>query len=315
MQIDELTRGMYAGEQSFDAPLPDLDALRARGRVGRRNRSLARLGAAALVVAIAVGGWLVTEDLRNDAAPPRPVKQDHTKVLSSYERRVLDEMPGAYAVAGEVVIPAPVDPQAAPNLARHVDGFTGRLAPLGWHSMTSLSDGPIASTIETPQFMHTNPPDNTDVYQDSGPMHIGCRRLSDTPCGLFYVLGNRDIGWQTGYRLGDEDFLQPGAPMQLIPGGTLENHRFQPTVVGGMHGTRTTRVVLTLRDGSTGERHPRLRPDLPRGHDLLGPARLPAGQGHRLRPARTRRRGPRAHPVRRPRGLLHPLTATDGDSP
>lgn len=30
-----------------------------------------------------------------------------------------------------------------------------------------------------------------------------------------------------------------------------QNHRFQPTVVGGMHGTRTTRVVLTLRDGST----------------------------------------------------------------
>lgn len=250
MQIDELTRGMYAGEQSLHAPLPDVAALRDRGRVGRRNRRLARVGVVAVVAALAAGGWLVGNDLRDDAAPPQPAEPGHAKVLSSYERRVLGAVPGAFAVAGEVVIPAPVDPKAAPNVARQVDGFTGRLAPVGWHSMTSLLDGPIASTVPTPPFMHTVPPDDTDVVQDSGPMHLGCRPVAGD-CGLFFVLGNRRIGWQTGNRLGDDNFLKPGRPMQLIPGGTLENHRFQPTVVGGMQGTTTTRVVLTLRDGTT----------------------------------------------------------------
>ncbi len=253
MQIDELARGMYAGEQSFEAPLPDIEALRARGRVGRRNRRLTQVVAAAAVVAIAVGGWLVSGDLRHDAIPPQPVKPGHTKVLSSYEHRVLEGVPGAFGVAGEVVIPAPIDPKAPANIARQVEGFTGRLAPLGWHAMTPLSDGPISSTVVTPQFMHQAPPATSDVYQDSGPMHLGCRRVTGARCGLFYVLGSRTGGWQTGNRLGDEDFLRPGAPMELILGGTLEDHRFEPTIVGGMHGTTTTRVQLTLRDGSTAD--------------------------------------------------------------
>jgi hypothetical protein len=119
--------------------------------------------------------------------------------------------------------------------------------------MSPLIDGPIASTVQTPEFMHQMPPMDTDVYQDSGPMHLGCRPVSDARCGLFYVLGNATMGWQTGNRLGDEDFLKPGAPMQLIPGGTLEDQRLEPTVVGGLHGTTTTRVELTLRDGSTAD--------------------------------------------------------------
>jgi len=251
MQIDEFTRGMRAGEHAMDAPLPDVEALRARGRLGRRNRRLTRVGAAAAVLAVVVGGWLVTAGLRDDAAPPRPAKPDSTKVLNAYERRVLSEVPGSYAVRGEVVVPAPVDPQGTWSIAHEVDGFTGRLAPLGWHSLWPLSEGLVASTVETPQFMHRPPPDRTDVYQDSGPMYVGCRRVSDARCGLFFVVGNRDVGWFTGVRLGDQNFLVPGKPMELIPGGTLENNRLQPTVVGGMHGTSTTRVVLTLRDGTT----------------------------------------------------------------
>jgi hypothetical protein len=242
---------MHAGEQSFETQLPDLAVLRTRGRVGRRNRRLAQAGAAAAVIAVVVGGWFASDDLRNDSMPPQPIKHDHTEVLSSYERRVLAEVPGAFAVGGEVVIPAPIDPTAAANVARQVDGFTGRLAPLGWHAMTPLSDGNIASTVRTPQFMHQMPPENTDVYQDSGPMHLGCRPLPGVRCGLFYVIGNLDIGWQTGDRLGDDSFLKPGAPMELIPGGTLEDRRPEPTVVGGMHGTAATRVELTLRDGNT----------------------------------------------------------------
>lgn len=253
MEIDQLARGMYAGEQSFEAPLPDIEALRARGRAGRRNRRLTQLAAAASVVAIAVGGWLVSDDLRNDASPPQPAKPGHTKVLSGYERRVLAGVPGAYPVAGEVVIPAPLDPNAPTNIARQVDGFTGRLAPLGWHAMTPLSEGNISSTVEVPEFMRQMPPANTDVYQDSGPMRIGCRPVTGARCGLFFVLGSRHTGWQTGWRLGDENFLKPAAPMELIPGGTLEAHRLEPTVVGGMHGTTTTRVELTLRDGSTAD--------------------------------------------------------------
>ena len=41
--------------------------------------------------------------------------------------------------------------------------------------------------------------------------------------------------------------------MELIPGGTLENNVNQPTVIGGMHGVRATRVMLTLKDGTTAD--------------------------------------------------------------
>jgi sigma-70-like protein len=154
----------------------------------------------------------------------------------------------AFAYARRVLVNANIDRLRRRHLT---EAFTGPLAPLGWHSMSWLSDGLVPSTVARPAFMHAPPPEHTDVYQDSGPMRVGCRPVSDARCGLFYVLGNRDIGWFTGYRLGDADFLRTGRPMELIPGGTLENNRFQPTVVGGMHGTTTTQVVLTLKDGTT----------------------------------------------------------------
>lgn len=148
----------------------------------------------------------------------------------------------------------PVDPELPIWLQSQVDGVDGRLAPLGWHSLTPASDVPLFDRLAGPAFMRSGEmPERTQVYQDSGPMRIGCRRAPGVSCGLFLVVGSDSVGWFTGDRLGDDAFLQPGEPMQLVPGSTLENGRLQPTVIGGMHGTATARVVITLEDGSERE--------------------------------------------------------------
>lgn len=260
MQIDELTRGMRAGEHTMDAPLPDVEALRGRGRVGRRNRRLARVGAVAAVLAVVVGGWLVTAGLRDDAAPPRPAKPDSTKVLNAYERRVLSEVPGSYAVEGMVVVPAPIDPQHPVNETFRVPRFEGPLASLGWRAFTDRRDVPVPTSLRYPDFMGQRTPEaeqNAEVLGDNGPLRLGCVPRPGPGCNLVYVGGSNDLGWfslmhdPSWMHLGTPDFLKPGSDMELFTLGGLRDGELLPAVVGGFPGTTATRVTLTLRGGST----------------------------------------------------------------
>ena len=249
MRIEQLTTAMLEGEQSYDVSVPDLAGLHRLGTRRRRSRRVAGVAAAAAVVAALVAGALVGQGLVNRAEKPQPVKPDGTKVLSAFERRVLHDVPGSFAVRGEVLMPTPIDPDNPAWGASQVDGFVGRLAPLGWHAMLDLQDGIAYTPADYPAYLREPPPEDTQVIQDIGPMHLGCRPMPGARCGLFHVLTDKNGHWYTGDRLGDENFLKPGQPMQLRPGSTLENHRLQPTVVGGMAGTRTTRVVITLNTG------------------------------------------------------------------
>ncbi len=199
---------MREGERP--SPAPDPTSLRDRGNRYRRRRQGAIAGLAAATVAALVAALLVVAGglLHHDR--PQPVDHDGTRTLNSYERRVLAEWPGAYAVGGEVVISTPVDPELPIWLQSQVDGVDGRLAPLGWHSLTPASDVPLFDRLAGPAFMRSGEmPERTQAYQDSGPMRIGCRRAPGVSCGLFLVVGSDSVGWFTGDRLGDDAFLQP----------------------------------------------------------------------------------------------------------
>jgi hypothetical protein len=245
MEIDQLTRAMQAGEQVSNGTVPDLDSLRTGGRRLRRNRRLLAGAVAALVAGVVAAGVLATS-ARLDRAE-EPVGPDHGPALSTYEKRVLRELPGSYAVGGTIIVPGPIDPDHVQNLAYEVSGFTGRLAPLGWHGLSSF---PVYSTVRYPDFMLRPAPEDTQLYVDVGPLRIGCLQRSAPHCDLVLVVGERHSGWLSFETLGTDEFLTPGSEMELFPGGTFDGRVHRPTVIGGFRGTRATEVELTLKDGT-----------------------------------------------------------------
>lgn len=245
MELDQLTRAMRDAERVTEGTGPDLELLRAGGRRLRRNRRLLAAGVAALVAGVVTAGVLATS-ARLDRAE-KPVGPDHRPALSTYEKRVLREVPGSYAVGGTVVVPGPIDPEHVQNLGFEVSGFTGRLAPLGWHG---LSEFPMYSTVRYPDFMLRPAPEGTQMYADMGPMRIGCLQRSEPHCDLVLVVGERRTGWFSFATVGTDEFLTPGSQMELFPGGSFDGRVHRPTVIGGFRGTRATDVELTLEDGS-----------------------------------------------------------------
>jgi hypothetical protein len=91
--------------------------------------------------------------------------------LSDGARRVLDELPGAYAAAGTVVVPAATD--------RHVlwigpiadSSIDGRVVDLGARGLVPFGTLPTSST--TPAWRSDVEPADR-VFADVGPLHFGC---------------------------------------------------------------------------------------------------------------------------------------------
>ena len=188
----------------------------------------------------------------------QPAKQIPSyKVLSPLEQKVLDRVPDAHRVDGEVVVPGPVDPRA--EVAFRLSAPAGRVAPLGWHGYEDFRGIPVRTTQRYPAFLTSPVPDDADVWADAGPLHLGCHRTSESTCHLLLLVGNPRTGWFSIMRdpawmhLGDQRFLKPGAPMEVFADSTFAGDRVRPLVVGGFHGTDAERVELELRDGTTTE--------------------------------------------------------------
>jgi hypothetical protein len=169
MRIEQLTTAMLEHEQYYDAPNPDLTELHLLGTRRRQARRAAAVAATiAAVIAAVIAGALVAQSLVNRAETPQPVKPDGTTVLSSYERRVLNDIPGSFAVRGQVVMPVTIDPENPAWIANQVDGFMGRLAPLGWDAMLDGRDGSAYTRADYPAYLRQPPPENSQVIQDIG---------------------------------------------------------------------------------------------------------------------------------------------------
>jgi hypothetical protein len=240
--------------------VPDPAALRGRGRRERRNRRLVLATVAAATAAVVATGAVVaaSSGMLHKADEKQPAKPIPSyKVLSPLEQKVLDRVPDAHRVDGEVIVPGPVDPRA--EVAFRLSAPAGRIAPLGWHGYEDFRGIPFRTTQRYPAFLTSPVPDDADVWADAGPLHLGCHRTSATTCNLLQLVRSQHAGWFSIMRdpawmhLGDQQFLKPGAPMQVFPGSTFAGNRVRPTVIGGVHGTTTERVELALRDGTIAE--------------------------------------------------------------
>ena len=133
MQVDELTRALHEGERA-PYPPPDLHLVRRLGRRRRWNRRAA-LGGAVLVVAAvgATGVSALTSGAGPRATDVGVASETGADTLSSYERRVLREVPDAFAVGGVVVVPGPLDPTDQGAHRFKDSELPAPIVQLGWH--------------------------------------------------------------------------------------------------------------------------------------------------------------------------------------
>lgn len=247
MQIDELREQMLAGEPGL-SPV-DVRAIRARGRSLRwQRRAVKGVAALAAVGLIATGAVFLQGGggVEINSVPPAAAGKD-VNALTAYEQRVLDEVPESFAVNGTVVVPGAVSP------TDHHKYFTdeqvdGRIRPLGVHLYTGVG---YMTGATYPSFMEGNQPEDSQLRADNGPSYLGCVEWDsgDAPC-LLAVLVKTGQKFAYGYGFGTDNFLKPGAKMEVFISPVFDGRVQQELVIGGFDGTSATRVELTLEDGS-----------------------------------------------------------------
>jgi len=257
---------------------PDLAAIRRRGTRRRRGRLAATVGGATLALA-AVAGVGVTVGvggLGGDSAvdrettvytpPPAPTE------LSPLAERVLREIPGAVRVSpGQVVIPGPGIPQQFEQEIDPGDIVAGPIS-LDAHTYTGVTAYPrrafpgwlyeMVSRIEQGELAEEDgsyPVGSTEmgVLVDSGEAELAClaSRTSsgeDMPGDACYPALVSTAGDRTVFEggIGTDDFLEPGAEMELFTSEDYSDGLPSTVWIGGLDGTDVARVVLDLADGS-----------------------------------------------------------------
>lgn len=230
---------------------PDLALIHRRGSA-RRRRSRYGAMAAVLVVGLVAGGAWSLAGSGDDARTIPAVSQSHRATgLTAYERSVLREIPSAYSVDGTVVLP---DTAHAGQELRERNGPAKRLlgtaVPLGFDGRAGPGYIPTAKTQEP---YLENAPRGSQVVVDPGPVLLGCVATRGSGCAPV-VLATADDG--SHYYLngiGTDDFLEPGAPMELFLDDDYSGRTRHTSLIGGIDGTDITRVVVDLVDGSTAE--------------------------------------------------------------
>jgi hypothetical protein len=254
MVTDELIRLMH-DDSSRGASGPDLERIH---RLARRRRMVRRVAAgvvAIVVVAVLGGAWFAWSPDGDPAhVQVRSAGQDHQVTgLSAYERSVLREIPSAYAVDGTVVLPDTPGPDL---FNREPPGWhlVGDPISLGFHTMV----GPGYLSSSKPQRAYqVNAPKGSQVVVDAGPAWLGCQagkhRVAGAPCAPV-VVGKTAHGTSYFlYGLGNEKFLRPGSGMELFSDDDFSDHRWSGTLIGGFHGTTTSRVLVDLVNGGVVE--------------------------------------------------------------
>ena len=250
MRVEELTEALHRGDRGAPLP-PDPGKLRSMGR-RRRWRVRAGVGASAVLVAAVVGaaGWGVAGSSGGSTPPQVGVAAEPgARTLSSYEKRVLREVPGAYPAGGVVVVPTPVDTtNTTENTLLPSSQLPRPLRSLGFPAMTD--PGYVASSVELPRFMRGNIPDGSQVLAAIEPISLTCAQWKPgATCQPAVVVPDGERGAFYLYGLGTDHFLDPGHGMELFLDDTVRERHVLQSVIGGLDGTKATTVVLTLTDG------------------------------------------------------------------
>lgn len=250
MVTDELTRLMQdaAAER---APMPDLGGIRRLGRK-RRLRTRATTGVVVLATVAVLGGVWSALGSGGDSVTVRAAGEDHhVTSLTTYEKRVLSDTPGSYAVDGTVVLPDVADP-AADNYRRLAPKrIIGTPVPLGFHG----SVGPMYLPSQRSEEGYLdNAPKGSQVVIDPGPLWMGCTTWPKGDGCVPSVLAKDTVGrFISLHGFGTEEFMKPGAEMELFTDDDFSERTWSQSLIGGFHGSGTTRVLVEMTDGSHAE--------------------------------------------------------------
>lgn len=267
IQIEELERQLVGDHR--DQSSPDLQQIRRLGTRRRRIRAAA-VGGAGLALAAVVGtaaaiglGLGQDDDLvASDPGPAEPAG------LSALAERALAEIPGARQVSDSaVVIPAPDgkltmrsgiqakvvgEPVELPEHQYYGVTMYDRKAFPDWlvdgtadveHAAGDGNSFPVGTT------------DLTGVHVDVGPAYLGCVRAmggSEFPAGVECapaVVRGADGGWVYEWGMGTEEFLQPGAPMEVFTDDSFVDGRAATLAIAGIDGTEVARAEFVATDG------------------------------------------------------------------
>jgi hypothetical protein len=152
-----------------------------------------------------------------------------------------------------VVVPGPLD--ASKDAAGMLHQFKPHdlpspIVPLGRDGFTQ--PGYVSTSTRYPRFMQRNPPKDSQVVADTGPVSLTCALWDGhQPCGVSLLVGDATQGWYYLYGIGSDSFLKPNASMEVFLEDTYDGRVLKQSVIGGFDGTRATRVELTLTDGSS----------------------------------------------------------------
>ncbi len=248
MLVEELSDLMHEASPGRGAS-PDLHRIR---RLGRRRRwaHRAATGATVATTVVALAGvWMVLGP-GGDSVTVRSAGQDHEKTsVTSYERSVLADVPGSYLVDGTVVLPDVAAPGSDSYGAIVPRRIVGTPVELGFHG--TVGPGYLASR-HTEAAYQDNAPKGSQVLIDPGPLWIGCAKMfrGAAACEPTVLVKDMDGRFVFLYGFGTEDFLKPGAEMELFTDDDYSDRKWSRTLIGGFHGAETARVLVELTDGS-----------------------------------------------------------------
>jgi len=168
--------------------------------------------------------------------------------LTVLARRALDELRFAYQADDAVVVPAATDPNLTWSSAVSDDRIVGQPVPLGARGLVGY--GYLNSSTEAPAWIASLTREDR-VFSNAGPLWFACTRWpGDDECEAS-ILIHHDLEYyffRSG--LGSADFLEEGAPMEVFTFDSVSGTERQQLLIGGLGGTDTDKVLLTLVDGS-----------------------------------------------------------------
>lgn len=247
---------------------PDLAAIHRSGSRRRRGRRAAIAAVTGLSVAAVVGLGVGASRLAAEPRPQAPVASDTTPTpteLSPLAKRVLREIPGAVQVSDwQVVIPGP---GTAPDWDEKIepDRIVAGTSTVGsaYLGVTAFDRGDFpkwlydeVQRIEEEEFGDENgyPVGSTEmgVLVESGEAELGCVGDSRAKCAIT-MLTALDSGHYLQWSMGTEDFLDPGADMEVFLDEDYSRGVPATIAIAGIDGTDVARAVFVNTAGETAE--------------------------------------------------------------
>ncbi|KRA32734.1 MULTISPECIES: hypothetical protein [unclassified Nocardioides] len=249
---------------------PDLATIRRQGRRRRRVRTAAVGGAAVLAVAAVSGGVMLLDGSgRGDdnLLASEPTSQAPAG-LTPLAERALAEIPGARQLSPtKVLIPAPDAAHGLPDIPVTLRGEAVELPEPSYGGVTEYRDGvfPVwlydgTDKLEMAAGDGNSQPvgttDITGVIVDLGPRYLGCiepgaedRSRDGTNCSPA-VLTRHGGKWFLDWGMGTDDFLTPGAPMEVFASDSTLDGADATLAIAGLDGTAVARADFVATDGT-----------------------------------------------------------------